>query len=81
VKTTSANRDAKVYIGALAGHDGTGYVNDRTLSGYIRQAQETWSSFGGVILREALLTVNQSQYNQHIELHRLLMTNAGQRST
>lgn len=37
------------------------------------QAQETWSSFGGVILREALLAVNQSQYNQHIELHRLLM--------
>ena len=73
MKTTSANRDAKIFIGAFAGHDGTGYANDRALSGYIMQAQETWSSFGGVILREALLAVNQSQYNQHIELHRLLM--------
>ena len=70
MKTTSANSDVKIYIGALAGHDGGGYVDGGTLAGYIRQAQETWSSFGGVMLWEASVAVGQ--YNWHIEPHRLL---------
>ena len=40
-KTTSANEDVNIYIGALAGNDGVGYVNADMLAGYIRQAQES----------------------------------------
>jgi len=36
-KTTSANEDVNIYIGALAGNDSAGYVNADTLAGYIRQ--------------------------------------------
>lgn len=57
MKTTSANSDVKIYIGALAGHDGAGYVDADTLAGYIKEARETWSSFGGVMLWEASVAV------------------------
>ena len=66
----SANEDVKIYIGALAGNNGTGYVNAGTLAGYIREAQESWSSFGGVTLWEASMAVGQ--YIRRIEPHRLL---------
>jgi hypothetical protein len=56
-KNGSANPDIKVYIGALAGQDGSGYVVPNTLAGYITHAQSTWSSFGGVMLWEASLAV------------------------
>jgi hypothetical protein len=59
-KNGSANPDIKVYIGALAGHDGSGYVDSNTLAGYITHAQSTWSSFGGIMLWEASLAVGMA---------------------
>jgi hypothetical protein len=59
-KKGSANPDIKVYIGALAGQDGSGYVDPNTLAGYITRAQSTWSSFGGVMLWEASLAVGMA---------------------
>jgi hypothetical protein len=56
-KNGSANPDIKVYIGALAGQGGSGYVVPNTLADYITRAQSTWSSFGGVMLWEASLAV------------------------
>jgi chitinase len=61
-KSGSANPDIKVYIGALAGQDGSGYVDPNTLASYITHAQRTWSSFGGVMLWEASLAVGMT-YN------------------
>ena len=59
-KKGSANPNIKVYIGALAGQDGSGYVSPKTLAGYIKHAQSTWSSFGGVMLWEASLAVGMA---------------------
>ena len=61
-KNGSANPDIKVYIGALAGIEGSGYVDSNTLAGYVTHAQRTWSSFGGVMLWEASLAVGM-KYN------------------
>ncbi len=60
-KAGSANPDIKVYIGALAGPDGSGYVDENTLAGYITHAQQTWSSFGGIMLWEASLAIGMAQ--------------------
>ena len=62
-KTVSANKDIKVYIGAPASEEaaGEGYVDIGTLAKYAKQAQETWSSFGGVMLWEASLAVGQCE--------------------
>ena len=52
-KTKSLNPDVKVYIGALADtdvDDDTGYVSVKTLANYVSQAQQQYSSFGGVML-------------------------------
>ena len=51
-KTTSFNKNIKVYIGAPASPDaaGTGYVNSSTLAQYVSQAQSKYSSFGGVMM-------------------------------
>ncbi|KAF7794759.1 hypothetical protein EIP86_005897 [Pleurotus ostreatoroseus] len=51
-KTTSFNKNVKVYIGAPASADaaGTGYVNSSTLANYVSQAQSKYSSFGGVMM-------------------------------
>lgn len=52
-KTKSLNKDVKVYIGALAAtdvDDDTGYVPVKTLANYASQAQQQYSSFGGVML-------------------------------
>lgn len=61
-KKGSANPDIKVYIGALAGYGGSGYVDRNTLAGYIKHAQKTWSSFGGVMLWEASLAVGMAPF-------------------
>jgi len=63
-KSGSANPDIKVYIGALAGQDGSGYVDPNTLASYITHAQRTWSSFGGVMLWEASLAVANNNYHK-----------------
>lgn len=66
-KHRSANPDIKVYIGALAGYDGSGYVDSNALAGYITHAQSTWSSFGGVMLWEASLAVANNNYHQAVK--------------
>lgn len=60
-KTVSANKNIKVYIGAPASKDaaGTGYVDVGTLANFAKNAQKTFSSFGGVMLWEASLAVGQ----------------------
>lgn len=51
-KTKSFNKDVKVYIGAPASSDaaGTGYVDNTTLAKYATDAQNKYSSMGGVML-------------------------------
>ncbi|KAF8492550.1 glycoside hydrolase superfamily [Russula emetica] len=66
-KNGSANPDIKVYIGALAGQEGSGYVDSNTLAGYITYAQRTWSSFGGVMLWEASLAVANNNYHKAVK--------------
>ena len=54
-KTKSGNPDVRVYIGAPGSEDaaGQGYVNVSTLASYVADAQEKYSSFGGVMLWDA----------------------------
>ncbi|EIM91612.1 glycoside hydrolase [Stereum hirsutum FP-91666 SS1] len=54
-KTKSFNKDVKVYIGAPASSDaaGTGYVDNTTLAKYATDAQNKYSSMGGVMLWDA----------------------------
>lgn len=54
-KTTSANKNVKVYIGAAGSADaaGTGYVDASTLANYASDAQSKYSSFGGVMMWDA----------------------------
>ncbi|KAJ8496865.1 hypothetical protein ONZ51_g855 [Trametes cubensis] len=51
-KTKSANPDVKVYIGAPGSKDsaGQGYVSAERLAEYVSDAQEKYSSFGGVMI-------------------------------
>ncbi|KAH9885795.1 glycoside hydrolase superfamily [Cubamyces lactineus] len=51
-KTKSANPDVKVYIGAPGSKDsaGQGYVSAEKLAEYVSDAQEKYSSFGGVMI-------------------------------
>ena len=54
-KTTSFNKNVKVYIGAAASEAaaGTGYVDASTLARYAAEAQANYSSFGGVMMWDA----------------------------
>lgn len=69
-KTGSANQDIKIYIGALAGPDGTGYVDAGTLASHVEHAQETCTRFGGVALWDATLAVGlyTRMYGQFVRL-------------
>lgn len=54
-KTTSPNRDIKVFLGAPGAKNaaGDGYVDISTLSRVAVDAQNKYSSFGGVMLWDA----------------------------
>lgn len=54
-KTQSPNKNVKIFIGAAGSAEaaGEGYVNATTLNHYVTQAQEKWSSFGGVMMWDA----------------------------
>ena len=54
-KTTSFNKNVKVYIGAPGSAEaaGTGYVSASTLAQYVEEAQSQYSSFGGVMMWDA----------------------------
>lgn len=68
-KNGSANPNIKVYIGALAGQGGSGYVSPNSLAGYITHAQDHWSSFGGIMLWEASLAVGMAHNLFFIEAY------------
>jgi hypothetical protein len=54
-KTQSPNRDVKVYLGAPGSADsaGNGFVSSQTLINVARDAQNRYSSFGGIMLWDA----------------------------
>lgn len=54
-KTTSPNKNVKVYIGAPADSTaaGSGYVDAGTLANVIQQTKSQYSSFGGVMMWDA----------------------------
>ncbi|KAI0058757.1 glycoside hydrolase [Artomyces pyxidatus] len=68
-KTKSANKDIKVYIGAAAsaGAAGDGYVGASTLASFAKDAQKTWSSFGGVMLWDASEAAKNNNYDKAIK--------------
>ncbi|KIK62365.1 glycoside hydrolase family 18 protein [Collybiopsis luxurians FD-317 M1] len=64
-KTTSPNRNVKVYLGAPASPTaaGSGYVDPATLATIIKSTQSQFSSFGGVMLWD----ISQAVANDHYE--------------
>lgn len=54
-KTTSPNKNVKIYIGAPAAPSaaGSGYVDVNTLGNIAKQTRSQYSSFGGVMLWDA----------------------------
>ena len=72
-KTTSPNRDVKVYIGAPAapGAAGSGYVDAGTLGNIATQTRNQYSSFGGIMLWDASQAYgeqNHPRWGSHISL-------------
>ncbi|TBU41653.1 glycoside hydrolase [Dichomitus squalens] len=65
-KTKSANPDVKVYIGAPASSKaaGEGYVSAETLASYVAEAQQKYSSFGGVMLWDADTAYNNNRFDK-----------------
>ncbi|EMD31467.1 glycoside hydrolase family 18 protein [Gelatoporia subvermispora B] len=68
-KTESANKDVKVYIGApgSAASAGSGYVNSATLAGFAKEAQEKYSSFGGVMLWDASTAHTNNRFDSQVK--------------
>ncbi|KAI9000467.1 glycoside hydrolase superfamily [Trametes punicea] len=68
-KTQSANPNVKVYIGAPGSSDsaGEGYVSVSTLSSYVSDAQEKYSSFGGVMLWDASTAYTNNRFDLGIK--------------
>lgn len=62
-KTQSVNPDVKVYIGAPSSQEaaGSGYVDLSTLANFAAQAQQNYSSFGGVMLWDISMAVGQCE--------------------
>lgn len=68
-RTTSPNPDVKVYIGApgSANSAGEGYVNIDTLTRMALDAQQSYSSFGGVMLWDADSSYSNDRYDLAIK--------------
>ncbi|RPD72443.1 glycoside hydrolase [Lentinus tigrinus ALCF2SS1-7] len=68
-KTVSPNKEVKVYIGAPGSADaaGEGYVGVSTLANYVSDAQENWSSFGGVMLWDADTAYTNGRFDKGIK--------------
>jgi len=62
-KTTSPNKNVKVYIGAPAapGAAGSGYVDAGTLGNIGVQTRNQYSSFGGIMLWDASQAYGESR--------------------
>ncbi|KZT23268.1 glycoside hydrolase family 18 protein [Neolentinus lepideus HHB14362 ss-1] len=71
--TRSANKDIKVYIGAAGSSNaaGDGYVDSAELKNYAIKAQNTYSSFGGVMLWD----VSEAYANDRKRLSKLWLLN------
>ncbi|CDO71811.1 Glycoside Hydrolase Family 18 protein [Trametes cinnabarina] len=68
-KTKSANPNVKVYIGAPGSSDsaGQGYVSVSKLASYVSDAQEKYSSFGGVMLWDASTAYTNNRFDLGIK--------------
>ncbi|KAI0324745.1 glycoside hydrolase [Cubamyces sp. BRFM 1775] len=68
-KTKSANSDVKVYIGAPGSQDsaGQGYVAVEKLADYVSDAQEKYSSFGGVMIWDASTAHTNNRFDLGIK--------------
>ncbi|THH31506.1 hypothetical protein EUX98_g2683 [Antrodiella citrinella] len=68
-KTVSPNKNVKIYIGApgSAAAAGDGYVNVTTLSNYATQAQQQFSSFGGIMLWDADTAYTNNRFDKGIK--------------
>jgi len=68
-KTVSPNKNVKIYIGAPGSAEaaGDGYVDVSTLSNYVSQAQEQFSSFGGVMLWDADTAYTNGRFDKAIK--------------
>ncbi|KAN0134562.1 glycoside hydrolase [Lactarius tabidus] len=68
-KTQSPNPNVMVYIGAPASQEaaGSGYVDVSTLANFVTQAQQSYSSFGGVMLWDVSLAVANDDYHKEIK--------------
>ncbi|TCD63738.1 Chitinase 1 [Steccherinum ochraceum] len=68
-KTKSANKNVKVYIGAPGSADaaGEGYVDVGTLSNYVSEAQQQFSSFGGVMLWDADSAYTNNRFDKAVK--------------
>jgi len=64
-KTTSPNKNVKVYIGAPADTTaaGSGYVSAATLANIIQQTKAQFSSFGGVMMWDASQAYANGRYD------------------
>ncbi|GJE89922.1 glycoside hydrolase family 18 protein [Phanerochaete sordida] len=68
-KTTSFNKDVKVYIGAAGSPAaaGTGYVGPNTLAQFAADAQSKYSSFGGVMMWDADTAYNNNRFDKAVK--------------
>lgn len=68
-RSGSANPDIKVYIGAAASANaaGQGYVDIGTLKNYATNGQDTFDSFGGVMLWDASEAFTNHRYDKAIK--------------
>ncbi|KAI0035384.1 glycoside hydrolase [Vararia minispora EC-137] len=74
-RSGSNNKNIKVYIGAPASPNaaGTGYVSPSTLANFATSAQNTFASFGGVMLWDASEAVANNNY--HVAIKNAMVAN------
>ncbi|EIN09820.1 glycoside hydrolase [Punctularia strigosozonata HHB-11173 SS5] len=75
-KTTSPNKNVKIFIGAPASPTaaGSGYVDSTTLASIISQTRSQFSSFGGVMLWDASQAFANGRYDLAVKS---ALTNGG----
>ncbi|KAF4623693.1 hypothetical protein D9613_001655 [Agrocybe pediades] len=68
-KTQSMNKDVKVYLGAPGSADsaGNGFVSSQALINVARQAQQQYSSFGGIMLWDADTAYTNNKYHATVK--------------
>ncbi|TFY82384.1 hypothetical protein EWM64_g1629 [Hericium alpestre] len=68
-RTKSSNKNIKVYIGAAASSNAAdqGYVSASTLENYATSAQDTYKSFGGVMMWDASEAYKNKRYDKAIK--------------